>query len=133
MIGQALRGILSGITQDTELVFFIELAVCEAVSNSIQHAHACNANCNVDVSVFLYTSDIVVEVIDTGTPLNADLLSEKRFFGLMGTDPATAREGGRGLYLIYKIMDEVRYRSFAGKNILTMKKKHNQTDRIREP
>ena len=125
MIGQALRGILSGIIQDTELVFLIELAVCEAVSNSIRHAHACNADCNVDVSVFLYTSDVVVKVIDTGIPLNADLLNQKRFRGPTSNDPVTVREGGRGLYLIYKIMDEVRYRSYAGKNILTMKKKHN--------
>lgn len=130
--GRALKGILSGITKDTELVFLIELGVCEAISNSIKHAHSCNAGCNVDISVFLYTSDIVVEVTDTGTSLDADLLDDTQYRFQGDDTPAAMTEGGRGLYLIHKTMDEVKYKSLDGKNILTMKKKLPPTDGTRE-
>lgn len=121
MIGQAVKGILAGTTPDKELVYLVELAVCEAVANSIKHAHECRAECSVEIKVVLYTSDIVVQVIDTGIPLNTEMLKPEHLYDPL--DNFSETEGGRGLFLIQKIMDTVRYKSFAGKNTLTMKKK----------
>ncbi len=122
MIGRAITGILAGTTPDKELVYSVELAVCEAVANSIKHAHACRADCSVEVNVLLYPSDIVVQVTDTGIPLNTEILKQKQQL-CEPRDNISETEGGRGLFLIQKTMDEVRYKSFAGKNTLTMKKK----------
>ncbi len=134
LAGHAIKGILGETIPDTELVFLIELAICEAVSNSMQHAHACNADCNVEVTVYLCKSEIVIEVTDTGAPLNADLLKEKQNHAPEDAISAkTAAEGGRGIYLICKTMDEVKYRSFAGRNTLTMRKTIKPTDRDCEP
>ncbi len=122
MICRAIKGILAGTTPDKELVYLVELAVCEAVANSIKHAHECRADSSVEVNVLLYPSDIVLQVTDTGIPLNTEILKQKK--QLHGPlDNISEKEGGRGLFLIQKTMDEVRYKSFAGKNTLTMKKK----------
>ncbi|MBA2882223.1 serine/threonine-protein kinase RsbW [Desulfosalsimonas propionicica] len=121
MIGQAIKGILAGTTPDKELVYLFELAVCEAVANSIKHAHECRADCSVEVNLLLYASDIVVQVTDTGIALNTEMLKQKQLHAPQNNISET--EGGRGLFLIQKTMDEVRYQSIAGKNTLTMKKK----------
>lgn len=121
MIGQAVKGILEATTPDKELVYFVELAVCEAVANSIKHAHECCPDCSVEADVFLYTSDIVVQVTDTGIPLHTEMLKQKNLDEPL--DNICETEGGRGLFLIQKTMDEVEYKSIAGKNTLTMKKK----------
>lgn len=133
LAGHAIKGILAETIPDTELVFLIELAVCEAVSNSMQHAYDCNADCNVEIAVFLFDSEIVIEVTDTGAPLNTDLLKEKQHHDPGDDTSEKAAEGGRGIFLICRAMDEVQYRSFAGRNTLTMRKTINQTDPDCEP
>lgn len=121
MIGQAIKGILAGTTLDKELVYLVELAVSQATANSIKHAHECRPDCSVEVNVLLYASDVVVKVTDTGIPLNTEVLKQKHLDEPL--DDISETEGGRGLFLIQKTMDEVRYQSIAGKNTLTMIKK----------
>jgi len=133
LAGHAIKGVLAETIKDSELVFLIELAVCEAVSNSMQHAHGCNADCNVEVSIFLCNSELVIEVTDTGAPFNADLLKNKQCHDPEDATCEKAAEGGRGIFLICRAMDEVKYKSFADRNILTMRKTIKPTDRDGEP
>lgn len=127
LVGRALKGILSKMIPDADLVFLLELAVCEAVSNSVEHAHDCSPDCDVEVTLRLWPQEIVIQVTDKGARLDVELLKQKQFQA--PEDPASVKEGGRGLLLINRIMDEVSYRNISDTNVLIMKKKIEQADR----
>ncbi|MFO7816838.1 MAG: ATP-binding protein [Thermodesulfobacteriota bacterium] len=120
LVGRALKGILEENVQEGEDLFLIELAVCEAVANSIKHAYAGRSLNNVEVEVDIGASEIIIEVRDEGQKPDSRFLDKNEFQQTCALE--SMQEGGRGIPIINEVMDHVDYYSSCGKNILIMRK-----------
>lgn len=121
LIGLAVRGICSEHWPDKESAFCIELAVCEAVNNVIEHGYENRPGNRVQVDLLITPRHLEVLVKDTGKSFDPASLSS----GL--EEPATCCTDlplrGRGMNIISAIMDSWTYgQSPAGQNVLHMTK-----------
>lgn len=93
----------------------ITLAVGEAVGNVIKHAY--KGLPDREFRLLCRTGDgfLEVEVRDDGPPFDPDAVPELA--------PDELRVGGRGLYLIKTIMDEIKYCREGNENVVCMKKR----------
>ncbi len=76
----------------------LKLSLVEAVENAVRHANRGDHSRRVRVTLRWHAPEAVAEVEDEGPP-----------FDLPETDPdpAEAREGGRGLYLMRRLADRL--------------------------
>ena len=105
----------------------IELAVDEACSNVIEHAYARDEAKDIDIAVRIESPKLTVTVTDHGKSFHFDgvpLPNMKQYL-------AELRVGGLGIYLMKMLMDEVEYRSEAGRNEVRMSKYFARNDRPR--
>jgi len=77
----------------------IVLALHEAISNVIRHAHHDQPEAQLQIDCYLTHDRVEVQVLDEGEPFNLAAVPE--------LDPAELRIGGRGVYLMRTLMDEV--------------------------
>lgn len=121
LIGLAVRGICSEHWPDEENVFCIELAVCEAVNNVIEHGYENRPGHRVQVDLLINPQHLEILVKDTGKPIDpASLPSGPE---QPATDCADIPLRGRGLSIISAIMDSWAYGlSPEGQNVLRMTK-----------
>lgn len=102
-----------------ETVFDLNLALEETVSNIIRHGYAGRAGHGVSVTVHLAGESIAVTVEDDAAPFDPSKHPAPDL-----TVPLEDRpDGGMGVYLIRRLMDEVDYRREEGRNVLTLKKR----------
>jgi anti-sigma regulatory factor (Ser/Thr protein kinase) len=102
----------------------IELCVVEAVNNSVEHAYGNEKGHDVEVTFTLHADRLVVDVCDTGKPMEKGLV-EQRDISLLEIDPDdldNIAEEGRGIPIMKKIMDTVTYGTEDRKNCLTLTK-----------
>ena len=92
----------------------IKLAVGEACSNAVKYSGP--EKCKVRVSMRVRDDRLEISVTNGGSEFVPDGRSRKSLREEM-------REGGLGLYLIDKVMDELKIRHDGGENIITMAKK----------
>jgi len=88
-------GASSGVASD------IELALGEALSNVYRHAYNCAAGA-VEIQLDQIGPNVLVTVSDDGHATTPPVVP--------ATLPATTRTGGRGLYLIRRLVDDVTIR-----------------------
>jgi anti-sigma regulatory factor (Ser/Thr protein kinase) len=93
----------------------IEIAVEEALVNIFEYSYA-EENGNVEVVCKLDAGNFVIEIIDSGIPFN--ILTAKEPDITSGISERSI--GGLGIFLIRKLMDDVRYRREGDRNILTL-------------
>ncbi|MEI6313331.1 MAG: ATP-binding protein [Syntrophus sp. (in: bacteria)] len=98
----------------SSLVDEVELAVSEACTNAIRHGADAAESAMVIVSFHMSETQLVIEVSDQGAGFNFEEVPQPAF----DQHP----EGGYGLYIIQKMMDEVQYKRGSEMNTLTMKK-----------
>ena len=118
-IAGAMRNAGSSLKQ--EQLNNIQIAVEEVFVNIASYAYDSDKGSDgeITVSVSVTPEKLVIEFEDSGTPYNP----------LAEADPDTSlsadeREiGGLGVFMVKKMMDDVRYRHEGGKNILTLEKK----------
>ncbi|WP_285905806.1 ATP-binding protein [Pseudodesulfovibrio pelocollis] len=117
----AIRGLLQGVKLDDEEKYHVELAVSEAATNSMRHAYGGEPEHEIGLQVSIDPERLIVEVSDTGRSLDPCLLKCACL-----PSEADVREGagGRGLYLIREVMDDVRVERVDGRNVLRMTKSH---------
>lgn len=96
----------------------VELVVSEACTNAIRHA-ARGASDTVAVRFRAAASELIIEVVDHGAGFDIEDVPPPDF--------QEHPEGGYGLYIIRKMMDEVRYIRIENSNTLTMKKYFKRT------
>jgi DNA-binding response OmpR family regulator len=97
----------------------VKLAMVEAITNSMEHAHQWEAGKLVDIIIDVSSTAFRIIIQDQGEGF--DYMRERD-----PTDPENiVRERGRGLFLINAIMDEVRYSK--GGSRLEMIKRKNPT------
>ena len=117
LAGLAVRGICS-YAHLTEIEGYqIEVAVVEAVNNAIKHAYRQQPGHEVEVAITLTPDRITFQVCDQGEPMNSPISSGLDF------DPRDIQnlpEKGMGLQIMTSVMDEVRYDTVGGRNVLTL-------------
>ncbi|MFP4477673.1 MAG: ATP-binding protein [Desulfatibacillaceae bacterium] len=100
-------------------VFDLHLAIEEHFTNVINHGLDVCAECEVTMNISMDTDAVVIVIEDPGTPFNPMAADEPDLTG-----PAEERkEGGLGLHLIRKVMDEIHYERREDKNVFTMIKR----------
>lgn len=119
-LGKAVRGIASSVIDDELELYQIELCLVEAVTNVINHAYHRNPGNEVIVKVALTESQIIIQIIDSGDKSSRVIPKEELNYN--PSDVTSLPESGMGLFIIYKIMDEVSYLDNEEKNVLLMRK-----------
>ncbi len=101
----------------------IILAVDEACTNIIKHAYKYSNEGNINISVKFAESKFEIAITDEGIHFNPDTIPEpdiKEYY-------KQKKVGGLGVYLIKKLMDEVKYATLTGnKNQVTLVKYLNR-------
>ncbi len=101
-------------------VYAIQLAADEAASNIIEHAYEDSTEGRLECSCGIEESDLVIKLHDDGKPFDPSRVRKPD----LKADLSRRQIGGLGVYLMRKLMDDVRYESIPGKgNLLTMKKR----------
>ncbi len=101
---------------DAQTTASVVLAVHEAVANVVRHSHGFRADLPIHVSCSQNLDSLEIFVEDRGPPFDIAAVPT--------IDPRQIREGGRGVYLMRRLMDEVETVPRAeGGNILRMVKR----------
>lgn len=93
----------------------ITLAVDEAVGNVIKHAYAGREGGKLTVTLKASPAGVEVQIRDSGAPFDP---TERQ-----PPAPEELRTGGRGLFLIREIMDDLQYGRENGANVFRMSKR----------
>lgn len=98
-----LRAFVEAVCQTTnippEVTDAIVLCTHEAATNAIRHAHGHDVQTNVQLQCIRHPEEIEIQILDEGAPFDLTALP--------ALDPAELRLGGRGVFLMRKLMDEV--------------------------
>jgi len=119
-----IRGYVGAIARESGFgdkdVYNIQLATDEAASNIIEHAYEGVTDGVLEISSGMKGQELHIVLVDHGQPFDP---SEVPLPDLKA-DLAERKIGGLGIFLMRKLMDEVRYHSNPGRsNVLTMIKR----------
>ncbi len=103
-----------------KVIYSLQLAADEAASNIIEHAYAGVADASLRVSCDMQDDEIVITMHDTGISFDPSRVKQPN----LQADLSERQIGGLGVYLMRKLMDDVRYESDSKTgNVLTMTKR----------
>ncbi|MEA3362440.1 MAG: ATP-binding protein [Thermodesulfobacteriota bacterium] len=97
-----------------ELAYHLNLVLTEALANAICHANSCDPDKDVRVLISASDKDLTIKVFDQGQGFDIEALSKHK--------ARTKDEGGRGIQIIFKLMDRVHYTREENRNVLEMTK-----------
>ncbi|MCD6581726.1 MAG: ATP-binding protein [Desulfuromusa sp.] len=97
-----------------ELAYHLNLVLTEALANAIQHANDNDPDKDVRVLISASDQDLIIKVFDQGEGFDIEALAKLK--------ARASDEGGRGIQIIFKLMDRVRYIQEGNKNVLEMTK-----------
>ena len=101
-------------------IYSVQLAADEAASNIIEHAYDGVSNADLDVTCDAHGDTLTITMRDTGIPFDPSNVKQPN----LKADLLERQIGGLGVYLMRKLMDEVRYESDSKTgNLLTMTKR----------
>jgi serine/threonine-protein kinase RsbW len=101
-------------------VYSIQLATDEAASNVIEHAYLGITDGQIEIRAGVKEDTITIILRDTGKPFDTASVRQPNLKG----DLSQRQVGGLGIYLMRKLMDEVRYEiQDKGGNLLTLIKR----------
>jgi len=104
---------------DTEIAGQIELAVDEACTNVIKHAHHFEHNKSIELQVLLDAQKITIKITDRGLGFDVDKVAKPDLQKYIHE----AKKGGLGIHLMRSLMDEVQFDFNPGvKNQVTLVK-----------
>ena len=100
--------------------FHVELCIVEAATNVVLHAYEGAPGRRVTLLVNVGAESLMLRLQDDGKPIPEE--RRGRPPDPEETEDALLREGGRGLYLIHKLMDRVSYTAGPPVNELCLEK-----------
>lgn len=100
-------------------IYAVQLAADEAASNIIEHALAGLPNATFEMSCEYSDGDLVVTFVDHGRSFDFSHVKKPD----VKADLSDRQIGGLGVYLMHKLMDDVKYKSSGSENTLTLKKR----------
>ena len=118
LAGVAVRAISESQGFDPQSANMVQLALEEALTNVIRHAYQGRPGLNIELTVSAKPDRITLEIRHQGLGL-ASWPSKTTH------PPDGLREGGRGIFLINNIMDQVSYSTREGASLLTMTKRRD--------
>jgi serine/threonine-protein kinase RsbW len=121
LIGLAVNKLCENIGMDETERAHVELCVVEAATNSVRHAYEGRDDGEVSVRVEIDDEHVEIDVMDFGSPVPEECRTP-RPLTLDEDDPLALQEGGRGLFLIYSLMDDVHFSRRGERNSLRMVK-----------
>lgn len=98
----------SGFSND--IVSKISLAVDEACTNIIKHAYKYSPDNEISILTKLENSKFTISITDSGQNFNPQLVPEPDLKKYLQQH----KVGGLGMYLMKKLMDEVKYNTLSG-------------------
>ena len=114
-IGESMAYSLKGYRGNRrELAYHLNLVLTEALANAICHANNCDPDKDVRVLISTSDKDLTIKVFDQGQGFDIEALADYK--------AKTNDEGGRGVQIIFKLMDRVKYIREGDRNILEMTK-----------
>jgi serine/threonine-protein kinase RsbW len=120
LLGGAIRAACEAVGLTVQAASEVELSVVEAVNNVIEHAYGLASDGQVWVSLEVEAGSLEIEICDRGEAMPASVLASASAPRFDPTDLPQLPEGGMGLGIVTALMDEVRYRSDGGQNVLTL-------------
>lgn len=123
LVGAAVSRLSEFSTLNRDQVNRLELAVVEAVNNSIEHAYGYAPGHTVEVELTMNDDNIIVTIHDTGNSMPVSAVNtivggdEPVMPSVEASDPDLP-EGGWGLLLIKSLTDDVSYSTVEGRNSL---------------
>jgi serine/threonine-protein kinase RsbW len=84
---------------DEKTTHAVVMATDEAVNNIMRHAHLGRPEATIQIQCFLRADSIEVCLLDEGEPFDLSTVPH--------LDPAELRVGGRGVFLMRALMDEL--------------------------
>jgi serine/threonine-protein kinase RsbW len=101
-------------------VYAVQLAVDEACSNIIEHAYEGIPDGEIEIACEVEAGQVTIVIHDHGKEFDISKVRQPNF----SRDLSEREVGGLGVFLIYKLMDEVHFSSSKKTgNTLTMKKR----------
>ena len=100
-------------------IYSVQLATDEAASNIIEHAYDGQPNGMFEVSCEFREDRLTITLLDHGKAFDPSQVEEPN----LKADLSDRKIGGLGIYLMRKLMDEVRYDSTQAGNRLTLIKR----------
>jgi serine/threonine-protein kinase RsbW len=100
-------------------VYSIQLAADEAASNIIEHAYNGVANGQIELTCEIRDNAITITMQDHGKSFDPKHVKQPN----LKANLSERQIGGLGIYLMRKLMDDVRYKSTTTGNLLTMIKR----------
>jgi serine/threonine-protein kinase RsbW len=94
-----MEGVCRAAGFDDRTTHAIVLATDEATNNVMRHAHQGQPDAPVQIQCFIRPEALEIHVHDVGAPFDLDAVPR--------LDPAELRIGGRGVFLMRTIMDEL--------------------------
>jgi serine/threonine-protein kinase RsbW len=95
-----------------ELAYHINLVLTEAMANAIRHANDFDPDKEVRVTISASDQNLIIKVFDQGQGFDIETLAKLK--------ARASDEGGRGIQIIFKLMDQVRYIQEGDCNVLEM-------------
>jgi serine/threonine-protein kinase RsbW len=118
MLGGAVHGVCSSLTMDEQSRYNVRLCVVEAVTNCVRHAYRGAPGKPIEILIRHAGHRLQVSVRDQGEPMPEGLVGARPGTNLRPPQPLS--EGGRGLFLIDALMDDVEFHVDGPTNVLTM-------------
>lgn len=101
-------------------IYSLQLAADEAASNIIEHAYQGVANASLQITCDMQDDELIITMRDSGKPFDPSNVKQPN----LKAGLSKRQIGGLGVYLMRKLMDEVRYESNTKTgNLLTMTKR----------
>lgn len=122
-IGAAIRCLCGQLELDAVKPSSVELAVVEAVNNSIIHAYKSETGHSVDVTFEYFDDCLNIHIKDTGVPMPesvATRLSGKVVTQSLDVPKQDLPESGWGIELLKAICDKVSYQSTHSANTISL-------------
>jgi serine/threonine-protein kinase RsbW len=110
-----LEAVCQTLQVDRSTTHAVVMACGEAVVNIIRHAHRNRPQAQIQIQVRITPDAIMLDLQDEGEPFD--------FAAIPDLNPAEMRLGGRGVYMIRNLMDQVSCQSREGGNCLHMEKR----------
>lgn len=100
-----IESLLQPLDCNSRQVAYITLGVCESVNNAIYHGNKCDENKFVTLFADVNNSSLLVQVKDEGPGFDFNNIPDP-------TTPENIKnEGGRGLYIIRNVTDELSFKN----------------------
>ena len=114
-IGESLAYSLKGFQGNRrEFAYHLNLVLTEALANAISHANDFDPDKDIRVMISASDQELTIKVFDQGLGFDIETLAKLK--------ARASDEGGCGVQIIFKLMDQVRYIQEEDHNVLEMTK-----------